>query len=258
MTMIQRQEESMSPNRHTRRRLAALAALGAAATAALAAGPAANAQHASPARASAKGGICAGFAVTVDGRTFKGDQRRTIKGPISSIQVRGTYIEFDVVPTSFEVDDYLHTGKASPRPDKNLPFNGRTPIYTSKLPGHGKTLGGALSLELRSEALVLQRAGSGQTMKIQAKDCHQGGIFQLENEPGTTQTNTLAAGWHYTSQPPGQTRLCITNGKISAYDSPEAATLVSHTATTAVWRVAAGGRIGFVIGEDAVQGGCRP
>ncbi len=56
----------------------------------------------------------------------------------------------------------------------------------------------------------------------------------------------------------GQTRLCITNGRISAYDSPELATLVSHTASTATWNVAAGGRIGFVIGEDAVEGGCRP
>ena len=94
-------------------------------------------------------------------------------------------------------------------------------------------------------------------MKIQANDCHQGGLFQLEGEPGTTQTNTLAAGWHYTVQPAGQTRLCITNGRISAYDSPELATLVSHTASTAVWNVASGGRIGFVIGEDAVEGGCR-
>jgi hypothetical protein len=46
--------------------------------------------------------------------------------------------------------------------------------------------------------------------------------------------------------------------QISAYDSPELATLLGFTAQQARWRVASGGRIGFVIGEDAIQGGCRP
>jgi hypothetical protein len=241
---------------HRSRRAAFAAAAALTATAALLPGQAA-AQKESSTVASAKGGICAGFAVTVNGQTFRGDTKRTIRGPISSIQVRGTYIEFDVTPSTFDTVNYLHTGKASPRGDKNLPFAGRTPIYTSKLSG-SRTLTGDLSLQIKQESLVLQRSGGGQKMKIQAKDCHQGGLFQLEGEPGTTQTNTLAAGWHYTTQPAGQTRLCITNGRISAYDSPELATLVSHTDTSAVWNVAAGGRIGFVIGEDAVQGGCRP
>ena len=59
-------------------------------------------------------------------------------------------------------------------------------------------------------------------------------------------------------QPPGEERLCFTNGRVPGYDSPELATLVSNTNKVATWRVASGGRIGGVIGEDAVEGGCRP
>jgi hypothetical protein len=59
-------------------------------------------------------------------------------------------------------------------------------------------------------------------------------------------------------QAPGQERLCFTNDRFSGYDSPELATLVSHTDKVATWRVASGGRIGMVIGEDAVEGGCSP
>lgn len=59
-------------------------------------------------------------------------------------------------------------------------------------------------------------------------------------------------------QPDGP--LCITHvdGAFSAYDSPELATLISNTATQSNWRVESGGRVGFVVGEDAVEGGCTP
>jgi hypothetical protein len=206
----------------------------------------------------AKGGTCESFKVVVNGQTFSGTQKRTISGPINSIFVDGTYIEFRVNPSTLATANYVHTGVPSPRPDKNLPFAGRTTIFTSKVPQHGKTLTSPLSLEINAESLVLQRSGGGQTMKIQAKDCHQGGLFQMEPEPGTVEVNTLGAGWRYTGVAPGSSRLCISNGRISAYDSPELATLLGFTAQQARWRVAAGGRIGFVIGEDAIQGGCRP
>ena len=206
----------------------------------------------------AKGGTCASFNVVVNGQTFSGDQKRTINGPITSIAVDGTYTEFSVNPATLAVNNYVHTGVASPRPDKNLPFNGRTTIFASKVPQHGRTLTGPLSLEINNESLVLQRSGGGQSMKIQAKDCHQGGLFQLEPEPGTVEVNTLGADWHYTGVAPGSSRLCISNGRIAAYDSPELATLQSFTPQQARWLVASGGRIGFVIGEDAIEGGCRP
>jgi hypothetical protein len=212
---------------------------------------------ASPAPA-AKGGTCEAFTVVVNGQAFSGDQKRTINGPINSIAVRGTYIRFRVNPNTFAVRDYTHTGVDSPRADKNLPINAPTVIFERKVPNHGDVLTGPMALELGAESVVLERAGSSQDMKIQAKDCQQGGLFQMEPEPGTTETNTLGPGFRYTQQPPGEERLCFTNGRFSGYDSPELATLVSNTATTARWRVQSGGRIGMVIGEDAVEGGCRP
>jgi hypothetical protein len=213
----------------------------------------------SPSQApAAKAGTCEAFTVFVNGQAFSGNQSRTVQGPISSIAVRGRYIEFDVVPSTFAVRNYAHTGVASPRPDKNLPISGRTVIFESKVPNHGDTLTSPMELKLGNESVVLERSGSFQDMKIQAKDCHQGGLFQMEPEPGTTETNTLGADFVYTGQPPGESRLCFTNRRFSGYDSPQLATLVSFTQKTATWNVAAGGRIGMVIGEDAVEGGCNP
>jgi hypothetical protein len=208
----------------------------------------------------AKAGTCERFTVSTGGQTFSGDQKRTLQpsqvGP--TIEVSGTYIRFTIISNTFEVRNYTHTGADSPRPDKNLPIDGPTVIFTSKVPNHGQILNGPLSLEIAAEGVVLERAGGGQDMKIQAKDCQQGGLFQMEPEPGTTETNTLGPGLRYTQQPPGEERLCFTNGRFSGYDSPELATLVSNTASTATWDVQAGGRIGMVIGEDAVEGGCNP
>jgi hypothetical protein len=206
----------------------------------------------------AKGGTCEAFTVSVNGQPIRGDQQRIVRPPISSIEVKGTYIEFTVDPATFSVFNHTHTGQPSPRPDKNLPFEGRTVIFESKIPLHNDRLRGPMQLSLGNESVVLERAGGFQDMKIQAKDCHQGGLFQMEPEPGTREVNTLGPDFVYTSQPPGETRLCFTNGNFSGYDSPQLATLVSHTQKKATWRVRAGGRIGMVIGEDAVEGGCLP
>jgi len=211
----------------------------------------------------AKGGTCAGYSVSTGGQTFTGDQKRSI--PASQvgdmIQVRGKYNTFNVRSRDFAVFNYRHTGAKSPRADKNLDIPaGGVQIFQSKVPLHGKTLDGPVSLEISAEGVVLERSGGGQDMKIQAKNCVQGGLFQMEPEPGTRERNTLGDDFVYTNQPPGEQRLCFTNGRVPGYDSPELATLVSRSADnkTATWRVAAGGRIGMVIGEDAIQGGCSP
>ena len=209
----------------------------------------------------AKGGTCAAFTISTGGRTFSGDQTRSIPADRVGDRIRldGTYIEFDVRARDFATLNYTHTGVDSPDPDKNLPIGpDGTTIFESKVPLHGKTLTGPVSLKLGNESVVLERSGGGQDMKIQAKDCQQGGLFQMEPEPGTRERNTLGPDFRYTSQPPGQTRLCFTNDHFSGYDSPELATLLSHTERVATWRVASGGRIGMVIGEDAVVGGCLP
>jgi len=215
---------------------------------------------ATPAEA-AKSGSCSGFSVSTGGQTFTGDQDRTLRadqvGP--TIDVSGRYVRFSVVSSSFETRDYTLTGADSPDPDKNLPLDAPSVVFTSKRPLHGQTLSGPVSLDLGNEGVVLERSGGGQDMKIQAKDCAQGGLFQMEPEPGTTEVNTLGPDYRYTQQRPDGP-LCITHvdGRFSAYDSPELATLASHTATQSTWRVDSGGRVGFVVGEDAVEGGCSP
>jgi hypothetical protein len=205
----------------------------------------------------AKAGTCAAYTVNVNGQPFSGKVKTTIAPPIASITVRGTYNEFDVDPATFTTNNYVWTGVASPRPDKNLP-GGRQVLFTSKVPNHGQTLTSPLTLEIANEGMVIERNGGGQDMKIQAKDCHQGGLFQMEPEPGTTYTHTLGVP-EYTGESPLQNdRLCwrTPQGGWTGYDSPELAALDRFDAKTSDWTVQSGGRLGMVIGEDAVEGGC--
>jgi len=214
-----------------------------------------------PAQA-AKAGTCQGYTVSTGGRTYTGDQQRTIPasrvGP--TISVSGRYTKFTVTSSTFETRNYTLTGADSPRPDKDLPLDAPSVVFTSKLPVHSDALNSALTLGLGNEGVSLERSGARQDIKITAKDCAQGGLFQMEPEPGTTERNTLGPDYRYTQQQQPSGRLCITHvsGRFSAYDSPELATLASHTATQSTWRVQSGGRIGFVVGEDAVEGGCNP
>lgn len=199
---------------------------------------------------------CAFFTVTIGSRTFtpgrKGDLKITL--PASQVngqiaQVRGTYVEFDVELDTFTVRNYTLTGVAAPDQITNL----RTPVFVSKAPD--ALLNGSLALRVRTSGqhLVMERSGPGVDMKIQAKDCDQGGIFQLEPEPRRNETNTLAPGFRYCFQATPSSRKFFTNGIVLGYDSPQDATLVSGSDITAVWSVQAGGRIGMVIGEDAVE-----
>jgi hypothetical protein len=191
----------------------------------------------------------------------RGDQTQSIPADRVGDRIRldGKYIEFNVRTRDFAALNYMHTGVDSPDPDKNLPVGtDGTTICESKVPLHGKTLTSPVSLKIGNESVVLERSGGGQDTKIQAKDSRQGGFFQMEPEPGTKERNTLGPDFRYTSQPPGEERLCFTNRPFSGYDSPELATLLSHTERVATWRVASGGRIGMVIGEDAVEGGRSP
>ena len=161
------------------------------------------------------------------GQSFSGDTRVTIPADQvgNTITVTGTYTTFSVVASTFETDNYTLTGVDSPRPDKDLPLDAPSVVFTSKVPEHGDVLNGPLSLRLSNEGVVLERAGARQDMKIQAKDCAQGGLFQMEPEPSTVEVNTLGPDYRYLQQTP-EGRLCITHvdGLFSAYDSPELAT----------------------------------
>jgi hypothetical protein len=206
----------------------------------------------------AKSGSCGAFSVITGGQTFRGDQDRTIPAARvgQTIQVRGTFVRFEIAASTFAVQNYRLTGARSGDPAKDLATEPTT-IFLSKVPLHGKTLTSPVSLAISNEGVVLERNGGGQDIKIQAKDCPQGGLFQMEPEPGIRERNTLAPGFTYEAGTPGQdSPLCFTNGRFAGYDSPEFATLISSTARVATWRVTAGGRVGGVLGEDALEAGC--
>ena len=114
----------------------------------------------------------------------------------SRFTVRGKYVEFQVVSSTFGIVDYAFTGAPNP-----LDMTGgvRTVAFARKTPNHrGLALTRAMSVELEEEDLVIERSGPGLDMKIQAKDCAQGGVFQMEPERGdggtTDITHVLGTG----------------------------------------------------------------
>ena len=69
----------------------------------------------------------------------------------------------------------------------------------------------AVSLEIKDDSVELARSGPGATMKLQAKDCAAGGVFQMEPERGdggvTRIVHTLAPGAFYFDNPNFRARL---------------------------------------------------
>ena len=112
----------------------------------------------------------------------------------AKLAVVGKYVRFDVVTSTFAIEKYEFLPTSNP-----LDMTGGmvTPVWASKTPDHrGLALTSAIELSLDAEVIELQRLGPGLSMKIQAKDCAQGGIFQMEPERGdgrpTIITHTLA------------------------------------------------------------------
>jgi hypothetical protein len=138
-----------------------------------------------------------GFSIVLPGGDIiSGDQETEV--PASSLGttflVRGRYVEFEVVSATFGLRNYVLTGAPNP-----LDITGgvRTPIFARKTPDHrGLALNGAMEVELKESDLVIEREGPGLSMKIQAKDCANGGIFQMEperdDETATDITHVLA------------------------------------------------------------------
>jgi hypothetical protein len=168
----------------------------------------------------------------------------------SVLNISGTFTTFQVDLDTFIVFDHTLTGADAP----NQITDTVTRIFESKVPDQG-LLTGDLVLELKASGqnLTIERAGASGDMKIQAKDCDQGGLFQMEPEPATTETNTLDAAFRYCFQADASARRFFTNNVVLGYDSPQDATLLSGDAQTAQWLVQDGGRIGMVVGEDAVE-----
>ena len=192
-----------------------------------------------------------GFVVTQNGRpvTKLDNERLTAAGVL---EVRGRYIEFNFAPATGNVYDYTYTGAANPLSMTST----RTPVWASKTLNRVPGDRGRTEILFAGEHVRLTTSG-GAKVKIQAKDCATGGVFQqeAETESGapTVATHVLASGAYYYVNP-YTGKLNVGNGAgYVAKDSAQVAKRLSQTDTTSVWEIASGGRMGFVTGEDAVE-----
>ena len=116
-----------------------------------------------------------------------------------------------VVPvrtSDFAIFDHLFTGLANRERMVTAP----TVVWESKVPDHrGLALSSAITVSLDREAIELGRTGTGLSMKIQSKDCAQGGIFQMEPERGdgtrTRIVHTLGGQSFYFDNPRFRARI---------------------------------------------------
>jgi len=146
---------------------------------------------------------CEGGGYTVLG--LSGDQATTVPaaGLPATFLVKGKYNEFTVVSSSFGILNYTFTGAPNAL---DMTGGRRTVAFASKTPDHrGLVLTGPVSVEINGEGLVLSRSGPGLSMKLQANDCAQGGLFQMEPSRGdgtaTRVTNTLGDGVFFFDNP---------------------------------------------------------
>jgi hypothetical protein len=170
----------------------------------------------------------------------------------SRVLIRGRYIDFEVDVSNLATYNYTLTGASNPL---DMTHGVRTPIFEYKLPDlKGQTLDtGELEIQLSPQSGVIRRSGSVAGMKLQFKDCAQGGIFQMEPGQPTTVTHKLAPGSFYFTNP-NTGKINFGNGAdVRGKDSPQVATKLAQYGDGSVWQVEAGGRMGGVLGEDAVE-----
>ena len=221
-----------------------------------------------------------------------GDLRTTIAANRLGTRflVRGRYVQFTVDSATLGVSNWTFTG--APNVD-DLTGGRRTVVFVSKTPDlRGATLTSGMEIRLRDGDLRLERDGAAVSMKIQAKDCAQGGIFQMEPEredgTATVITHRLAPDVFYfdnpnfrarigtsvpfitdtdeTIQMPVPARVNFGNDlspRFVGRDSAQVATRLpqppcsnafgTHCGGISTWSVASGGRMGQVMGEDAVE-----
>jgi hypothetical protein len=152
---------------------------------------------------------CQGGGFTLLG--LSGNQRSAVPaGSVpSSFLVKGKYVEFTVDAATFGVRDWTLTGVPNPL---DITGGRRTVVFASKIPDHrGIVLNGDIQIDSSGGSLVITRTGPGVTMKIQAKDCANGGVFQMEVERGdntaTVFTHVLGDGVFYFDNPNVRDRL---------------------------------------------------
>ena len=172
--------------------------------------------------------------------------------PHSLVQIRGKYVQFDVDVSTFAVYDYALTGASNPLDMTGGVF---TPLFASKVPNlDGQTLdAGELEIKLFPQGGELRRRGVAAGMKLQLKDCASGGIFQMEPDQPTVVTHTLAAGIFYFRNPLTGKINFGNGGDLIGKDSPQVATKLAQFGNGSIWQIEAGGRMGMVLGEDAIE-----
>ena len=147
--------------------------------------------------------------------------------------VRGVHQQFTVRAVDFAVLDHLFTGAANPMRMVTAP----TVVWASKVPDlRGAVLTSAVTVELDKEAVELGRTGTGVSMKIQSKDCAQGGVFQMEPERAdgtrTRIVHTLGEQSFYFDNPNFRARIgqFLGSGCTSAQTGPAGQFCVQVTA----------------------------
>jgi hypothetical protein len=157
--------------------------------------------------ASSKGCVGGGFSLL----GLSGDQKVIVRASQvgATFLVKGKYVEFTVDADTFGVRDWTLTGASN---ELDITGGRRTVVFASKIPDHrGLALTGDISVNSSREALVISRAGDGLSMKIQVKDCANGGVFQMEPIRGdataTVFTHVLGDGVFYFDNPNVRNRL---------------------------------------------------
>ncbi|GAA5142433.1 hypothetical protein GCM10023340_05900 [Nocardioides marinquilinus] len=209
------------------------------------------------------------FAVTVNGKTYNPAPGRDVKlqdlAVSGRVAVNGVNLRFSIDSATLGVYDYTLTGAPSPERMVTSP----TVVFASKVPSltAAQLRSPRLSrLEVRDDNLVAIFTTSAGKLKIQAKDAPQGGIFQMEPEFGTNVTIEHKLGptlFYFVNSYTG--KINFGNGQdavatgpdahrmLLGKDSPQVATKLYQDGTTTRWSVASGGRMGGVLGEDAIE-----
>ena len=170
---------------------------------------------------------------------------------------RGRHVQFDIDLRTGGVRNWTLTGAPNPGRLVERP----TMIFSEKTPLHDAVLTQTERLRNDKGDLVFIRTNGVITVKIQAKDCSQGGVFQMEIErddaPSTRVRHVLAPETFYFDNPNFRARegdvvpfsnsagammnititprinfASDTSALLVGRDSPQAATRVSHPTCT--------------------------
>ena len=179
------------------------------------------------------------FAVTVNGRTTNpaagSEARLRDVTPTGPIAVRGRHVTFTIDPATLGVRDYTLTGAPDPQRMVTAP----TVVFASKVP------------QLTAAQLRGVRIG-----ELRLRD----GVLVAEFGAPVEYVHTLGAGlFYFVNEYTGKINFGngvsgdATHQMLLGKDSPQVATKLFQDGRTTRWSVASGGRMGGVLGEDAIE-----